>query len=69
VGARAEPDVLICGEITSALDGDTALAVMELMTRLRRDRNVAVVLASHDLSLVEKYADTVVTIAPGADGR
>jgi peptide/nickel transport system ATP-binding protein len=58
----AGPDVLICDEITSALDGDMAVAVMELLTRLRRDRGVAVVFASHDLPLVEKYADVVVPI-------
>ncbi|MGN9847071.1 ABC transporter ATP-binding protein [Nonomuraea sp. H19] len=65
----AEPDVLICDEITSALDGDTAVAVMELLARLCRDRSVAVVFASHDLSLVEKYADTVVTSGPEEDTR
>ncbi|WP_327588201.1 aldo/keto reductase [Nonomuraea sp. NBC_00507] len=65
----AEPDVLICDEITSALDGDTAVAVMELLARLCRDRGVAVVFASHDLPLIEKYADTVVTIGPDEDRR
>ncbi|MEV7010650.1 ATP-binding cassette domain-containing protein [Streptosporangium sp. NPDC051022] len=63
----AEPDVLVCDEITSALDGDTAQAVMELLARLRRDRGVAVVFASHDLPLVERYADRMVTIAPGGE--
>ncbi|MEV0611688.1 ATP-binding cassette domain-containing protein [Nonomuraea sp. NPDC050404] len=58
----AEPDVLICDEITSALDGGTATAVMELLVRLRHERGVAVVFASHDLALVEHYADTVISI-------
>ncbi|MEV0198749.1 ATP-binding cassette domain-containing protein [Nonomuraea sp. NPDC050691] len=62
----SEPDVLICDEITSALDGDTALAVMELLARLRRERGVAVVFASHDLPLVGKYADAVVTLGQDA---
>ncbi|MFC7718903.1 ATP-binding cassette domain-containing protein [Nonomuraea recticatena] len=58
----AEPDVLVCDEITSALDGDTAQAMMELLTRLRETREMAVVFASHDLRLVERYADSVALI-------
>ncbi|MFD1939657.1 MULTISPECIES: ABC transporter ATP-binding protein [Nonomuraea] len=58
----AEPDVLVCDEITSALDGDIARAVMELLTRLRQTRGMAVVFASHDLRLVQEYADGVVSI-------
>ncbi|MFG6194538.1 ABC transporter ATP-binding protein [Nonomuraea sp. JJY05] len=58
----AEPDVLVCDEITSALDGGTARSVMELLARLRETRGTAVVFASHDLGLIERYADGVVTV-------
>ncbi|MFI7635936.1 ABC transporter ATP-binding protein [Nonomuraea sp. NPDC049400] len=58
----AEPDVLVCDEITSALDGGTARSVMEVLTGLRQARGTAVVFASHDHHLVQTYADGVVTI-------
>ncbi|MET7339438.1 ATP-binding cassette domain-containing protein [Nonomuraea sp. NPDC005650] len=58
----AEPDVLICDEVTSALDDGTARAVMDLLTSLRETQGTAVIFASHDLRLVKEYADSVVAI-------
>ncbi|MER7691536.1 ATP-binding cassette domain-containing protein [Streptomyces sp. NPDC097610] len=61
----AEPDFLLCDEITSALDPDTANAVMELLRRLRTERNLAVALVSHELHLVAAYTDTVHLLESG----
>ncbi|MFD4115158.1 ABC transporter ATP-binding protein [Streptomyces niveus] len=58
----ADPDVLLCDEITSALDADTADGVMTLLRDLRTARGLAVVLVSHDLSLVARHADDVLTL-------
>ncbi|MFG2909133.1 ABC transporter ATP-binding protein [Kitasatospora sp. NPDC048286] len=58
----AEPDVLLCDEVTSALDADTADGIMELLRTLRTDQGLAVVLVSHDLPLVSAYADTVLRL-------
>ncbi|MFI7135209.1 ABC transporter ATP-binding protein [Nonomuraea sp. NPDC050153] len=58
----AEPDVLICDEVTSALDDGTARAVMDLLTGLRETQGTAVIFASHDLRLIQEYADSVVTV-------
>ncbi|GDY73980.1 hypothetical protein SAV31267_034650 [Streptomyces avermitilis] len=55
----AEPDVLLCDEITSALDPDTAVAVMEVLRRLRTERDMTVALVSHEIHLVAAYTDTV----------
>ncbi|MFH8587745.1 ABC transporter ATP-binding protein [Streptomyces celluloflavus] len=55
----AEPDLLLCDEVTSALDPATAVAVMELLTRLRTERRLTLVLVSHELDLVAAYTDTV----------
>ncbi|MFI6157166.1 ABC transporter ATP-binding protein [Kitasatospora sp. NPDC051170] len=70
----AEPDVLLCDEITSALDADTADGIMELLRDLRDGRGLAVLLVSHDLPLVSAHADTVLSLgrsdaAPLADHR
>ncbi|GAA2791832.1 ATP-binding cassette domain-containing protein [Kitasatospora sp. CM 4170] len=59
----AEPDVLLCDEVTSALDTDTAAALMCLLEDLRSSRSLAVVLVSHDLPLVSGHADHVLPLA------
>ncbi|MFF7992586.1 ABC transporter ATP-binding protein [Kitasatospora xanthocidica] len=59
----AEPDVLLCDEVTSALDTDTAAALMDLLDDLRTGRGLAVVLVSHDLPLVTAHADHVRSLA------
>ncbi|MFD0260982.1 ABC transporter ATP-binding protein [Kitasatospora indigofera] len=64
----AEPDVLLCDEITSALDADTAADVMALLRELRTTRGLAVLLVSHDLPLVSLHADDVLTLGrPASD--
>ncbi|MEU3350836.1 ATP-binding cassette domain-containing protein [Streptomyces sp. NPDC037389] len=59
------PDVLLCDEVTSALDPATAVAVMELLARLRAERGLALALVSHEPHLVAAYADTVLFLAEG----
>ncbi|MCD9140986.1 ABC transporter ATP-binding protein [Streptomyces albireticuli] len=59
------PDVLLCDEVTSALDPGTAGAVLELLTRLRAERGLALVLVSHELHLVATHTDTVHVLEAG----
>lgn len=59
------PDVLLCDEVTSALDPGTAGAVLELLARLRAERGTALVLVSHELHLVAAYTDTVHVLEAG----
>ncbi|WP_320785187.1 ABC transporter ATP-binding protein [Streptomyces sp. CRN 30] len=61
----AEPDVLICDEVTSALDGGTAEAIMDLLGGLRTRHALALVLISHDLPLVADRTDTVTVLDAG----
>ncbi|MFE7976564.1 ABC transporter ATP-binding protein [Streptomyces shenzhenensis] len=61
----AEPDILICDEITSALDPDTGDAVMDLLHRLRQDRRMTLIVISHDLTLVRERTDTITVLADG----
>ncbi|MGA5192639.1 hypothetical protein [Streptomyces exfoliatus] len=49
----AEPDILVCDQVTSALGTDTAEAVMDLLGQLRAERALTLVLISHDLRLLE----------------
>lgn len=55
----AGPDVLLCDEVTSALDADTAAGIMELLTSLRAEHRTTLVVVSHEHDLVARYTDTV----------
>ncbi|MFF7258778.1 ABC transporter ATP-binding protein [Streptomyces sp. NPDC008159] len=61
----ADPDVLICDEVTSALDTATAESIMDLLVRLREERGTALVLISHDLPLIADRTDTVTVLDAG----
>ncbi|MGP2438326.1 ABC transporter ATP-binding protein [Streptomyces sp. JW3] len=61
----AEPDVLICDEITTALDAVSTALVTAEITRLREERGTAVLWIGHDLTLVERLADDLVVLDTG----
>jgi peptide/nickel transport system ATP-binding protein len=61
----AEPDVLVCDEITSALDPHTAGDVMALLGDLRARRGLALLLISHDLELVATHTRRVLALEGG----
>jgi len=59
-----EPDILLADEPTGNLDQDTGETVLDEITRLKEEENIAVVSITHDEQLVE-YADRVVRIVDG----
>ncbi|MFD3594627.1 ATP-binding cassette domain-containing protein [Nocardia sp. NPDC058640] len=61
----ANPAVLICDEITTALDTETATAIMSLLDRVRADRNTAVILISHDMTLVRGHCTDLLVLDHG----
>ncbi|MFD7815742.1 ABC transporter ATP-binding protein [Streptomyces sp. NPDC059785] len=61
----AEPDVLICDEITTALDAVSTGLVTAEITRLREESDTAVLWIGHDLALVERLADDLVVLDAG----
>ncbi|RMI46677.1 ABC transporter ATP-binding protein [Streptomyces triticirhizae] len=60
----ARPRVLLCDEVTSALDGETRDAVLELLRELRHAQGLGVLLITHDWE-VRATADQVVTLVDG----
>jgi ABC-2 type transport system ATP-binding protein len=54
-----EPKILFLDEPTLGLDPDGALRLIELITSLNRDRNITVVLSSHNLNQVQKISNRV----------
>ncbi len=61
----AEPAVVICDEVTSALDTVVGAAVLDLLAELRRALGVAMVFISHDLATVRSIADDVMIMYSG----
>jgi len=59
------PDLLVCDEVTSALDVSVQAAIVELLDDLKRTRGVSVVLITHNLALVRSLADDVVILREG----
>ena len=59
------PRLLLADEPTSALDPRLTNEILALLDRLRRDRGLAVVLISHDLPLVGRYARQVAILQRG----
>lgn len=60
-----EPDVLIADEPTTALDVTIQAQILRLIDDLNRDRDLAVILITHDLGVVAEVADRVVVMYAG----
>ena len=61
----AEPKVVLCDEVTSALDVSVQAAVLELLDRLRRGNGTTYIFVSHDLAVVRALSDRVAVIYQG----
>lgn len=59
------PDVLVCDEITSALDVSVQASIVGLLERLRSERGLALLFVTHNLALVRTIADRVVVLRTG----
>jgi len=61
----AEPEVLICDEVTSALDTVVGAAILKLIDELRQRLGFATVFISHDISTVRAFCDQVLVLYGG----
>jgi peptide/nickel transport system ATP-binding protein len=61
----AEPDLVICDEVTSALDQLVAEETLRLLARHQRETGVAYLFISHDLGTVRRIADRVAVMRHG----
>ncbi len=61
-----EPDLLICDEVTSALDVSVQAIIVELLRRIQRERQLAMVFITHNLALVRSIAQSAVVLCDGA---
>ena len=61
----AEPDLIICDEVTSALDQLVAEGILELLQRLQNELGVSYLFITHDLATVKAIADDIVVMYQG----
>jgi ABC-type microcin C transport system duplicated ATPase subunit YejF len=61
----AEPKLLIADEPTTALDVTIQKQILELVAKIQRERNIAVIFISHDLAVVKGLADRVIVMKSG----
>lgn len=60
-----EPDVLICDEVTSALDVSVQATIVDLLDRLCQEEGLAILFVTHNIALVPSIADRVIVMLQG----
>jgi peptide/nickel transport system ATP-binding protein len=61
----ADPDLILCDEITSSLDVSVQAAILELLVTLQQEHGVAYLVVAHDLAVVRAIADRVLVLDRG----
>ena len=65
IALAANPDILICDEPTTALDVTIQSQILELINKLKRERNLSVIFITHDLGVVANMADRIAVMYAG----
>lgn len=60
-----KPRILLCDEVTSALDSIVARKIVELLRELRDETGVSILFISHDIITVSRIADKIVVLYAG----
>ena len=61
----AEPDIIICDEVTSALDQIVQEGILKLLMRLQREKGLSYLFITHDIATVEAISDQIVVMHKG----
>ncbi len=65
IALTASPDILICDEPTTALDVTIQAQILELINKLKVDRDLSVIFITHDLGVVANMADRIAVMYAG----
>lgn len=66
IAVACNPQILICDEPTTALDVTIQAQIFELMEKLKREHDTAVMLITHDMGVVSELADDVAVMYMGS---
>lgn len=65
IALSANPDILICDEPTTALDVTIQAQILELINKLKKERNLSIIFITHDLGVVANMADRIAVMYAG----
>lgn len=65
IALSADPDILICDEPTTALDVTIQSQILELINRIKKQRNLSIIFITHDLGVVANMADRIAVMYAG----
>ncbi len=65
IALSANPDILICDEPTTALDVTIQSQILELINKIKDERNLSVIFITHDLGVVANMADRIAVMYAG----
>ncbi|XVK96218.1 methionine ABC transporter ATP-binding protein [Staphylococcus nepalensis] len=60
-----EPNVLLCDEATSALDPQTTDEILELLLKIKEERNLTIVIITHEMQVIRRICDEVAVMENG----
>ena len=65
IALAANPDILICDEPTTALDVTIQAQILELINKIKRERDLSIIFITHDLGVVANMADRIAVMYAG----
>ncbi len=65
IALSANPDILICDEPTTALDVTIQAQILELINKLKKERQLSIIFITHDLGVVANMADRIAVMYAG----
>lgn len=65
IALAADPDILICDEPTTALDVTIQAQILELINKIKKNRNLSIIFITHDLGVVANMADRIAVMYAG----
>jgi len=60
-----QPNILLCDEITSALDPETTASILKLIRKIQRELNISILFISHDMEVIKSVSDRVIVLDQG----
>lgn len=61
----ADPDIILCDEVTSALDQIVQEGILQLLLKLQREKGISYLFITHDIATVEAISDEIVVMNQG----